>query len=353
MINTPQDYQLVTPVGVIDGGILPARDVAADGSAHAVRAEDLCFALEAVKERDFKQLAPFPSMQPSHVVDRSDWNNVWSWLRADAYGTHAFADKNVLAISPTEGFSAIPFTSGLGDTLTLPDIYPNAALASCYLADIASAVEDNKFWCRFYFDLKRADRLYVPGGSSENLGTWSASGSYADISGSTYNVAALEHGQVWAPTASTLQGVRCIGYQRPPYSSTRSRVIYGMDSTCTLERVSLPLLGRITSAVAIGSYTLLVCGAQAGATYKEYHFARSYSCTLTASGVVVDPAIFLPASSFDIVTELAAIGESFPAEATSSDTGAGYAYIRLSRTFLVADYDFRTEIRSLNWNWTP
>ena len=130
MIESAQDYQLVTPVGQIDGGILPARDVAADGSAHAVRAEDLCFALEAVKERDFKQLVPFPSMQPSHVVDRSDWNNVWSWLRADAYGPRAIADKNVLAISPTEGFSPIPFTAGLGDILTLNDLYPNATLSS-------------------------------------------------------------------------------------------------------------------------------------------------------------------------------------------------------------------------------
>ena len=49
MISSPTDYKMLTPPDgvLIDGGIMPARDVAGDGSWKVLRGEDPCFLLEA------------------------------------------------------------------------------------------------------------------------------------------------------------------------------------------------------------------------------------------------------------------------------------------------------------------
>lgn len=347
MINTPQDYQLVTPVGVIDGGILPARDVAADGSAHVLRAEDMCFAIEAVKERNFQQISSsgvygFPS--PTHLTRVRlgqevfyDWNDIWGMLRAVCF------EAPVRAIDPGAQFAPTPYTQSY--SFDLADFYPSAVLASCHVSDITSYVLDNAFWRRFYFDLKRADRLCVNGGSLYHLGSWSATGTYTDRAGNTYQVSSSDTGYI--TSTSRTAPVRAIWYSYR--NGAFRRTAYG-TSNCTMTRTNLPGVGRVTSAVAVVAYRLSVKGV-GESDRATYYFARGYPCTITNAGVVVDPSMFL-ASGFDIVSECETLGHSFPAEVQASEN-TGDAKVEITATYLVANYNFRTEIRSLNWNWTP
>lgn len=346
MINTPQDYQLVTPVGVIDGGILPARDVAGDGSVHALRTEDMCFAIEAVKERNFRQISSsgvyaFPS--PTHLTRVRfmrdvfyDWNLIWGMLRSVCF------ESSVRAIDPYEQFAPTPYTQSY--SFGLANFYPSAFLASCHVSDITSYVLDNAFWRRFYFDLKRADRLCVNGGSLYHLGSWSATGTYTDQAGNTYQVLTSDIGNI--TSTSRVAYIHAIGYNYR--NGAYHRVTYG-TSNCTMTRTSLPDIGKVVSAVAVVAYQLSVTGAGESVN-SDYYFARGYPCTITPAGVVVDPSMFL-SSGFDIVTECESLGHNFPAEASSMK--GGYASVVIRATYLVANYNFRTEIRSLNWNWAP
>ena len=100
MIERAQDYQLVTPVGQIDGGILPARDVAADGSAHALRVEDACFLAEAAS-RAWAYYKFFTSgratMAASHCLDAEVVNNAQGLIQqCTEYG----ASRYVFARTP-------------------------------------------------------------------------------------------------------------------------------------------------------------------------------------------------------------------------------------------------------------
>lgn len=64
MISNPTDYKMLTPPGgvLIDGGIMPARDVAGDGSWKVLRGEDPCFLLEAGR-----RIAVYAFQEPSLV----------------------------------------------------------------------------------------------------------------------------------------------------------------------------------------------------------------------------------------------------------------------------------------------
>lgn len=347
MITRPQDYQLVTPVGQIDGGILPARDVAGNGAAHGVRTEDLCFALEAVRERNFYKIADYLP-NPSHVVRRTDWNSLWERLRVLCYGLRRITGySSVLSIDGAEQFADIAYTpnpyASFG-SIPLGTLYPNSVLQSCHVADITSPVMDNDtFWRRFYYDLKGSERLYVPG--SENygsdrgyLGTWSVTGTRTEgVYGNTYTNETNYNGALDGP-------IRQVVYQ------SNQRQLRGVNSGSTMTRVSLPLLDRVQSAVAVAEYKMRVKGGSSQyQDYDYYYSARCYPCSVSSAGVLVNGDIFLLGS--DIVQEAEDLGYSLPA--TDSRAYPGYAEVRLLSTRIVALYNFRTEIRSLNWQWIP
>lgn len=65
MISSAADYRLISPVGLIDGGILPARDLSDDGSAHILRTEDSCFLLEAALRIDNFRYYAMPVSGPA------------------------------------------------------------------------------------------------------------------------------------------------------------------------------------------------------------------------------------------------------------------------------------------------
>ena len=80
MISSPSDCLFVdVPSGIrIDGGIMPARDVAGDGSWRVLRGEDPAFLLEAALERDYARLIG--------AAGDGEFNNRVDYLRAACGG---------------------------------------------------------------------------------------------------------------------------------------------------------------------------------------------------------------------------------------------------------------------------
>ena len=365
MIENAQGYQLITPVGFIDGGILPARDVAVDGSAHAVRAEDLCFAMEAVKERDFLQVGEYHVMEyvsPSHVRRQADRINVWKALRIACYGEYSLETTSrlsrIYAVDVDAQFPDVPYTSGsIGlypGVSGMNLLYPGAILPSCYTGDTRNHVIANDPWRMFYYDLKRADRLYIEGGDGTNgRGTWTATGTYTDSRGNTYAMSSNAYGRVcYGPYA--YDGVlRQVLYKMD--GGVWTKYAYGVLSggNCTMTRVSLAELGRVASAVAVVAYGLYVSDAANNHEY-DFYFTRKYQCTVTTSGIVVDPSMFL--QSFDVeAAVLALTGINFGN--TYSGQTPPYATLDIEYTHLVVNYNFRTNnlndsnSRAFGWNW--
>jgi len=347
MINTPQDYQLVTPVGQIDGGILPARDVAADGSAHALRTEDLCFATEAVRERDLYGSISTTTSLPSHVLRAADWERLWFVLRKLNYGDGAFDQGYPRAVAYAEPFYDIPYTLYTGSVSTeLSEHYPNAYAASCFgsVANHGNVVDETSMWRGFFFDLLRADRVQI---GPSFFGSYQ----YVNSTGhsSTYTVA----NETRSPIGpyNHLQEIAYDQAGSAPNERLRSTQ-FGVTAASIY--TSVPLSGIVTSAKLVALYTLWV---QPEAGYKTgayYYFTRAFNVSVAGGSIAVPNGFFLTQADFDIVSVCGTLGQALPPSImkTSSWNNTG-AWVQCPRTFLVVDYNFRTEIRSVNWQWTP
>lgn len=347
MITRPQDYQLVTPVGVIDGGILPARDVADNGSAHALRTEDLCFAIEAVRERDLYGSISSTTPLPSHVLRVADWDRLWLVLRTLNYGVGAFDPDYPRAVAYAEPFSDIQYMQYTGSVSTeLSAHYPDAYAASCFgsVANHGHVVDETSMWRGFFFDLLRADRVQI--GQSYN-----GSYQYVDSTG---------HSSTYTVTNETRSPIG-------PYNHLQE-IAYDQAGSAPNERIrsaqfgvtaaniftSVPLSGRVTSAKLVALYTLWVQPEAGSKPGTWYYFTRSFDVSVSDGAIAVPNGLLLKQADFDIVSVCGTLGHALPPSIvrTSSWDNTG-AYVQCPKTFLVVDYNFRTEIRSLNWNWTP
>ena len=346
MITRPQDYLLVTPVGLINGGIIPARDVAADGSAHVLRTEDLCFAIEAARERDltgYYSAASFPT--PSHVLREYDWGSTWQNLRAINFNSGSFNSRFPRAVAYAEPFSDISYTQYTGALPTeLSTHFPNAYVASCFssVASKGHVLDVTSMWRGFYFDLQNADRLQM--GQSYN-GSFTAVGSYGDTFTNSVTNATTE------PTGFGYH-IHEIAYDHEG-STTGERIQsaqFGIVSASLSTAIPAPAL--VSSAQLVALYSLWI---QPEAGYKTgvyYYFTKSYNVAVTGTSITVPADFLLP--QFDLATVCASLGHALPQriEKAVSWNNTG-AWVNCQKTFLVVNYNFRTEIRSLNWQWTP
>ena len=358
MIESAQDYQLVTPVGVIDGGILPARDVEAGGLAHTVRAEDLCFAIEATRERDLygqSMASSYPT--PSLVLRKKDCEMVWHELRYVGYDGYT-ASPVPRVVDSEESFADVPYTAGAAPS-TLPALFPNVYVQSCFgsVAGRNCVVDLTSMWRGFYYDLSRADRLQLR--QSFN-GSYTTTNMYGARSSNQVLTGTGGKGDV-APIAWGSSIIQRIGYYDPTegYSSQRVRSAqYGVESASVSTDVPLP--GLVTSAKLVGVYELYVQETPGRATPTVYYFTRAYNVSVSGSAIHVPLDFYLPQSSFDLLTVCKTLGHALPESYTrvSSFDNTG-AYVQCDRSFLVANYNFRTNnlnssaSRAFGWNWTP
>lgn len=348
MITRAQDYQFITPVGVVDGEILPKRDKRTNGSAHALRTEDLCFAIEAARERDlsgYYSSAAFPA--PSHVLRENDWETIWQNLRSINFHAGSFDSRFPRAVASAEPFSDISYTQYTGALPTeLSTHFPNAYVASCFssVASKGHVLDVTSMWRGLYYDILRADRLQI--GQSYN-GSYTYVNSYGNTYTNQVSNATNE------PTGSN-RHLQEIAYDQEG-STTNERLRsaqFGIASASL--STSVPLPGLVSAAKLVALYSLWV---QPDAGYKPgtyYFFTRSYNVSVSGSSITVPVAYLLPQANFDLVTVCGNLGHTLPQSIlkTGSWNNTG-AWVQCPRMFLVVNYNFRTEIRSLNWQWTP
>ena len=358
MISDATDYQYISPVGLINGGILPARDVAADGSSLTVRAEDVDFALEAAHERSHIYRAPSdlppslpsptilvkPTISPSSPIPSVQ--NAWSVI-----GGYVYRDTKVL---PGEGTDTTPVAC-IDPMATFPDIepveynynpdiwysgnpsfialYPNTRIFSgFYQADYGQRVLDYDYLRHFYYSLQRAERLWLDGYASsvcKSFGTLSGTDTREHPYTNTYD------GTNDFTLVSSASGIsyRYVG------DDTYQRYTYGVTSA------SMKCIPSMSSCVAaakvIALYHIRIYHTE---LVKHYYYTKVYDCSIN-SGIEI-PAAFV----IDPLAVANEIGVPFPATVSGD-----YRVLEVTRLamYFVAWYDFNTEIRSLNWQWTP
>ena len=349
MITRAQDYQLTVPVGVIDGGILPARDVAADGSSSVLRAEDLCFSIEALKERlainDQIDVSSLNLPNPKLTVKRDDWVPLWYGLASYIYtgydgGGVLSVTKRLSVIDETAVFTNCDLDIPVRQVTYLSNCFPGVVLSSRYVpGDRPGYVWYNDFVRGFYYDLRCADRLLLGGGLWPIRGTLLRT--YHDEDN---NITTSED-------VSNFKGHAYFDYVYRVSSGGRKRRYYGYTGGGM--SFSLPYHQLATSAelLIVDSIT---------ATYHPYDDSRreevarfhNYALTWDRNGVVTVPASAWKHTETDLEALAAEFNLSVPF-VTTSLTVPAYLSIMPEAIWLVVRYNFRTEIRSINWQWVP
>ena len=351
MITNATDYQYVSPVGIIDGGILPAREVAADGSALALRAEDLDFALEAAHERsniyrDWPPSLPSPTFvikapKLSPIADA--WRVIQSSLYCDTKvlpgeGTDT---TPVACIDPTAAFPGIdpveynynPDT-WYGGNPTFADLYPHTRIFSGYYLPDGGRTLNHDYLRHFYYSLQRSERLWLDGDISrvcKSLGTISGTDSRKHQYTNTYT------GTNGFGSITSESGIR---YESD--GNLRRRYTYGVTSASV---TCIPSMGSCVAAakVIVVSQAHIYYG-----TYpnKYYYYSAAHDCQIN-NGIEIPAEVFLT-NPLAVANKL---GVEFPE--VSSEYLTDRLDIKIIAWYFVVWYNFRTEIRSLGWRWQP
>jgi len=350
MITNATDYQYVTPVGQINGGILPARDVAADGSSSVFRAEDLCFATEAVDERlsisrgSTSRDLPVPTL----ALYQLDWDAIWYNLSYCLFhGSDSRTDRprtNLLAtaIDPNAVFAPGDYNE-LFDHLN--DYYPGSVMASHYHAYPQMGFAwDNDCVRGFYYDLEMSDRVCFISGWPIT-GTLTTTKHDEDVTTTTSeSFYALSDGKAqfgYAYRTGTRRG--------------RKRVYTGVTGGSLT--FTLPLSDKAASAELVwvesitGNYHAEKPDAKTIRSYRTRHVDLTWN---SAGTVTIPSAVFVHSESQ--LEEIASdMGLDFPFFIASTEYSdiPGALNVQTRGAWLIVTYDFRTEIRSLNWQWQP
>lgn len=143
MINRREDYKFTTPPeGIqIDGGIMPARDVADDGSWKVLRGEDPCFLAEAITRMlTFRRYGAYSPLSVERKVSGMQWTYIVEHLRdTSRYGDEFYVFDRHPATAGTYkmnvgGASADDYFGAILNSLSegsyrhpefFSDVYPN------------------------------------------------------------------------------------------------------------------------------------------------------------------------------------------------------------------------------------
>ncbi|MBO7689034.1 MAG: hypothetical protein J6V72_21830 [Kiritimatiellae bacterium] len=338
MITRAQDYQIITPVGIVNGGILPACDVAANGSVHVLRAENLDFAIEAVNERRGVFGAGAVGLAPSLPVRRQDWYELAGWLDLLLSAGGGGTGRESWAAYQSASFAPIAYTATFPGS-TAAQIWPAAKVVERAASAAAAnfpAVLGGAALRHFFYALQFADRYCL----DPAVTPFQGSATYTDQNGAASTTASCAQGYFDAADERVLG----YGYDED-YAYIRK--VWGIQSATLSCTVPLPAL--VADACMVCLYKLEGFD---DSTSGTWYFSRQIPLSVPASGVVsVPPAAWL--ADFDILAEATALGFNFPERPSAGIGRLNQVSVNTVLARLVVSYDFRTEIRSLNWQWTP
>ena len=343
MIKSRDKYDFVTiPDEIrIDGGIMPARDVAADGSWKHLRGEDAAFLLEGIQER---RRAIGLSYTPVEM-DR--------FLRASRLATVAH-DIRQMALSWVAPYFVKPFEDvavhGKSDT-SFDTFFPDAKFTAEYLASsaddfaVGAPLRADPVRALFY-DMQRL-RSFISGGPDETNGTaW-------EIEKSAYD----EDHRFNPPTSPSNVVYRYAMLMNRQNDGQPEGGSYSME--CRLSKGSFSSSLEDTSAADLVSscktYAVFF------ARYELYKRATSEGSVNEASYSCVP----VPCTIADGVASVAAADIMAAADAIIGHHGwkkVGWNQmeysvqniaISISDIYSVWTLGDHTDISPLGWNWTP
>lgn len=343
MIKSRDEYDFVTiPDEIrIDGGIMPARDVAGDGSWRQLRGEDPAFLMEGVRER---QRAIGLSYTPA-VMDRA--------LRASRLADIAYAIRK-MASRRAAPYFVKPFEDvavhGTEDS-SFETFFPDAKFTA---EDIASSEDDFSVGAplradpvrALFYDMQRL-RSFISGGPDETKGTaW-------EIGKSAYD----EDHRFYPPTSPSnvvyryemLMNRQSDGQPEGGSYSMECRLSKGSFSSSLEDTSAADLVSSCkTYAVFAASYALYKRATSEGRVVESSYSCVPVPCTI-ADGVASVAAADIMAAADAIIGHHGwkKVGWNQMEYSVQS------IEIFISNIYAVWTLGDHTDISQLGWNWNP
>ena len=344
MIKSRDEYDFVTiPDEIrIDGGIMPARDVAGDGSWRQLRGEDPAFLMEGVRER---KKAVWASTETRVELDRA--------IRASRLAGVAFDIRKMAShraapyfVKPFEDVAVHGAVDGSFDTF-----FQDAKFTA---DDLASSEDDFAVGAplradpvrALFYDMQRL-RSFVAGTTAETNGTsW-------EIEKSAYN----EDHTFYPPSSpSSVVYLYEMGMERQidgqPEGGSYSmecRLSKGSFSSSLEDTSAADLVSLCkTYAVFAAGYNLYKHATSEGSVSEGSYSCVPVPCTI-ADGVARVEAADIMAAADDI------IGHHGWQKVGWNQTEYSVQEIRISISDIYAVWTLgnHTDISPLGWNWNP
>ena len=343
MIKSRDKYDFVTiPETIrVDGGIMPARDVAGDGSWRQLRGEDAAFLMEGIQER---RRAIGLSYTPVEM-DR--------FLRASRLAGVAH-DIRQMALSWVEPYFVKPFEDvavhGKFNT-NFYTFFPDARFAAEYLASsegdfvAGSPLRADPVRALFY-DMQRL-RSFISGGPDETNGTaW-------EIGKSAYD----EDHRFYPPTSPSnvvyryemLMNRQSDGQPQGGSYSMECRLSKGSFSSSLEDTSAADLVSSCkTYAVFAAGYNLYKHATSEGSVSEGSYSCVPVPCTIADGVARVEAADIMAAAD-------AIIGHHGWKKVgwNQMEYSVQNIAISISDIYSVWTLGDHTDISPLGWNWTP
>ena len=338
MIKSRDKYEFVTIKDEIriDGGIMPARDVAADGSWKHLRGEDAAFLMEGMRER---RRAIGHSYAPA-VMDRFIWGSRLAGVAHDIRQIMGYFVKPCEDVA-VHGKSYTSF-----DTF-----FPDAKFTT---EDLASSEEDFAVGAplradpvrALFYDMQRL-RSFVAGTTAETNGT-----SWAIVK-SAYN----EDHRFYPPTSPSSvvylyemeMEKQNEGQPEGGSYSMECRLSKGSFSSSLQDTSAADLVSSCkTYAVFFARYELYKRGTSEGTVHEASYSCVPVPCTIADGVASVEAADIMAAAD-------AIIGHHGwqKVEWNQTEYSVQEIMISISDIYSVWTLGDHTDISPLGWNWTP
>lgn len=342
MIRSREEYLFVTVPETIrvDGGIMPARDVAGDGSWRQLRGEDPAFLMEGVRERQ----AALGLAVTTAVMDRA--------LRASRLAGVAFDIRRMASrrarpyfVKPFEDVAVHGAVDGNFDTF-FPDAKFTAEDIASSEGDFAAGAPLRADPVRaLFYDMQRL-RSFVAGATAET------SGSAWEVEQSAYNEDQAFH----PPTAPSnyvylyQMEMQTTGDQPEGGSySMECRLSKGSFSSSLEDTSDADLVSSCkTYAVFFVRYALTKRATSEGSVHEASYSCVPVPCTV-ADGVASVAAADIMAAADAIIGHhgFKKIGWN------QIEYGGQSIEILIRDIYAVWTLGDHTDISPLGWNWTP
>lgn len=350
MITTRSQYKYAIPPEsmVIDGGIMPVRDVAGDGSWRVLRGEDACFLLEAAKRAQLYR-AYGASVSPGEVdiaVRAADVRSAISGIVN--YPSHQYSGIKYSYQGPPELNYSYVMDVGTGDVVNavlsnarspfVPASSPSDVSGGLY-ADVMR---------KAYYDLRKSGFFVYTG----SIG-WTYYGS----------IVCATKGYSWSEDKGWELDSQSTDQMQPPVwnVATISKRYYqtgtGADVTYNWTLTKLPpVYGSVpTSLSPLGMgdvdcyavFTVSVSFSSLGGSSATYNDAIVRGCIINADGVV---QLATPLTAQDV---RGAVNGARGVPVEWGDVGNGEGVGISASPCAIIFYDPGIDTSGIDWEWQP